>query len=656
MSWGPVQPAGLDLGDAGAAAESSTRGAPAAAHAARSRAQQIFLGGNQLPGRWARQSRFVVLETGFGLGHNFLATWAAWQQDSLRCERLVYLGIDPHPPLQANLARAHAGSPFSALADLLARQWPLPTPDLHCLDFDGGRVRLLLALGDVSQVLPELVAQVDAFYLDGFAAPRDPGQSDADRWDAGRGDTRRWDARRLRGLHRLAAPGATLAAGPLAGSVRDGLQAAGFALRQVAGPPPDREMTVARFAPRVLAAAPPGRQPLRLAPAQRAQVAVIGAGLAGAAVARALAAQGLAVQVFDRQPAAAGETSGNAGGLFHGIVHGHDGPHARWLRAAALHTERLLRPLIEAGAVPGTIAGLLRGEQALSPTEMAALLQRQGLPAGYAQVRPGALPGGRSAWYYPGGGWVAPADLCRHWLAGAGIEARFNRAVHRLQAAGPRWRLLDAADQCLAEVDAVVLCNAADALRLAGGAVWPTQLLRGQTTLLPAGLAGLAGLPGLALPLADGGYALRLGDGGVLCGGSSQADDDHPQPRAADHAVHLATLRRLTGWAGVVDLAQLQGRVGWRLQADDRLPLLGGVPDEAAPASSRRLDQPRWVPRRPGLYVFTALGSRGITQAALGGEILAAVLTGAPVPAPASLLDAVDPARFIARAVRASSR
>ena len=62
--------------------------------------------------------------------------------------------------------------------------------------------------------------------------------------------------------------------------------------------------------------------------------------------------------------------------------------------------------------------------------------------------------------------------------------------------------------------------------------------------------------------------------------------------------------------------------------------------------------QPRLVPRRAGLYVFTALGSRGISHAALGGEVLAAWISGDPVPAPASLLDALDPARFIARTAR----
>ena len=642
MSWGPIQPARIDFSDA---------------RAALVQAQQVFLGGNQLPRRWAGRAHFAVLETGFGLGHNFLATWNAWRQDPLRCARLSYLGIAPQPPQRADLARSHADSPLPLLAAALVAQWPALTPDLQLIDFDAGRVRLLLALGSLAQVLPELVASIDAFYLDGLAPGPRP------RPDRG-------DAPTLRGLHRLAAPGATLATWRPAGRLSDGpghdgmgdslgdsLRAAGFEVQQAPGMTPAHTMTVARFAPRVRAAAPPGRRPLVLAGAGSPQVAVIGAGLAGAAAARALAARGLAVQVLDHRPGPAGETSGNVGGLFHGIVHGHDGPHARWLRAAALHTERVLRPLIEAGAVPGAIDGLLRGEQALDAAAMAALLQRQALPAAYAQVRPAALPGGRPAWFYPGGGWVSPAALCAAWLAGDGIVARYGCGVYRLQPQAGRWRLLGRDGQLLAEVDAVLLCNAADAARLAGSPAWPLQQRRGQTTLLPASLPGAPLLP---LPIADAGYALQLADGRLLCGGVSQAEDRDPlQPdgalREADHAAHLATLRRLSGWRGDLPASALQGRVGWRLQADDRLPLLGAVPEPAAPPGSRRLDQPRFVPRQAGLYVFTALGSRGISQAALGGEVLASWLTGAPLPAPAALLDALDAARFVARAVRAGS-
>ncbi len=635
MSWGPLQPARIDFSDALAPGAPDFGDIYHPRAGALGQARHVFLGGNRLPGRWAGRNRFVVLETGFGLGHNFLATWAAWQQDAQRCERLWYLAIEKHPPRRDDLARAHAQSTLPTQAAELLRQWPPLTPDLHLLDFDGGRVRLQLALGDIAQVLPELIASVDAFYLDGFAPDRNPAM---------------WDPWRLRQLPRLAAPGATVATWSVASALREGLSAAGFTVQKAQGFGGKREMTVGCFAPRFSNPAPPGRQPL----AGVRRVAVVGAGLAGSAVAAALAARGLDVQVLERQGGPARETSGNAGGLFHGVVHAQDGAHARWLRAAAIHSARVLRPLLAQGAVAGAVDGLLRGEHGLSPAAMQQLLATLALPADYLQVANWPGPhGGRSAWLYPDGGWAAPADLCATWLRQPGIHLRCGHAVQQLQRVTSGWQLLGDAGQVLAEADAVVLCNAADAQRLGGpGATWPLQPVRGQTTLLPAGTAGLSALP---QPLADGGYALRLADGRLLCGATSQRDDGDPSLRDADHQHNLATLRRLSGWAGTVDATALQGRVGWRLQSDDRLPLLGPLPDHRA-ATSRPPDQPRRVPRQPGLCIFTALGSRGISQAALGAEVLASWLTGDPVPAPAALVDALDVARFSSRAVRRAAR
>ncbi len=703
MSWRPLRPAGTPRADASSFADTP---GPATADPL-AQAQQVFLAGNQLPARWAGRARFTVLDTGFGSGHKFLATWAAWQQDLGRCDRLFYLAIEPRPPQRDELVRRHAHTPLAALAAALAAQWPPRTPDLHVIDLADGRVRLLLAFGEMAEVLPEWVAAVDAFYLDGPAA--EPGQA-------------AWDARRLRRLPRLAATGATLAARSAAPALRDGLAAAGFETQPVPGTA-DRSadltdrgavgsakyraeptLTAVRFAPRFTPATPPGR---RLRSGVRS-VAVIGAGLAGAAVARALAAQGLAVQVFDRRDGPARETSGNPGGLFHGIVHGHDGPHARWLRSAALRAEQVLRPLVDSGQVDGAVAGLLRGAQALDLAAMQAQLDRLGLPPDYVQARPAAWHDGGAAWFYPGGGWVAPAALCAHWLAGPGITTHFDTGVQALRPHGQGWQLLGSQAQCLASVDAVVLCSAADSGRLlaglasgphaaveairttststttsTGGLDQPLHTVRGQITWLPADTPGLPALP---LPLAATGYALRLSDGRLLCGASAQNDGpgraDEPL-RDADHAANLATLRRLTGWAGEPGPGPLAGRVGWRLQSADRLPLLGPVPAQwvgahgaldhgqpstpaphgaepgpsaprPSPASSSglRLDQARHVPRQPGLYVFTALGSRGISHAALGGEVLAAWITGDPMPAPASLLDALDPARYITRAAR----
>jgi len=98
--------------------------------------------------------------------------------------------------------------------------------------------------------------------------------------------------------------------------------------------------------------------------------------------------------------------------------------------------------------------------------------------------------------------------------------------------------------------------------------------------------------------------------------------------------------------------APLAGRVGWRLIAPDRLPLIGGL---AAP-NTPLADQLRLQPRRAGLVVCTGFASRGITWAALAGRLVAALALGSPRPLEAELLDAVDPLRFALRRQRKAPR
>lgn len=631
MSFAPLQPARIDFSEPGLPRAPDFDDVYHPRAGALGQARQVFLRGNGLPQRWAGQPRFVVLETGFGLGNNFLATWDAWRNDAARCQRLVYVAIEKHPPLVADLARAQAHSPLPELARALVDAWPPLTPDLHHLGFDAGRVSLLLVLAELRQALPELQLEADAVYLDGFAPDRNPAM---------------WETRSLNTLARLCRPGATVATWSVARALRDGLSSTGFVVEKAAGFGGKREMTVGRFAPRFVPPRPLGRQPL--APRQ---VVVVGAGLAGAGVARALAVQDVAVTVLEQHPAAAQATSGNPGGLFHGIVHREDGVHARWLRAAALRAQAVLGPLIRAGTVAGGM-GLLRGERHLTAPAMQALLRTQALPETWVQawaadavqrILPQALP--QPAWYYPGGGWIAPAGLVQHWLQHPGIALRTGCSVARLLPVNGHWHLLDAHGTTLAISEAVVLASAADAMRLLGHPAWPWHSSRGQVSWVPA--SGHV----LSLPIADGGYALQLPDGRLLCGATSHADDPDPALRPMDHHHNLDTLRRLTGWHDLAPRPATEGRVGWRMQMQDRLPMLGPVPDPLA-ARPRRAAQARHHARLPGLYLATGFGSRGITHAALAGEVLAAAITGAPMPLPASLLDALDPARFAARLSR----
>ena len=625
MSFGPVAAGTLAFDEDGTPCSPDYRDVYHARAGAWAQAEHVFLRGNGLPQRWAGRRRFTVLETGFGLGNNFLATWQAWRAASQRPERLDFVSIEKHPLRRADLERAHRGRhapDAQPLAEALVRAWPALTPDIHILPFDGGRVRLLLVFADIAAALPELVLQADAFFLDGFAPACNP---------------QMWDARVLARLSRLAAPDATVATWSVAREVRDGLSAAGFTVERAPGFAGKRDMTVGRFTPRFAPPPAPGR---RAGTARH--VAVVGAGLAGAGVARGLAAEGATVEVFESDAAPARQASGNPAGLFHGIVHGEDGPHARWLRAGALRMQQLLAPLLVDGCVDGAF-GLLRAEREMPHSAMQALLAAQGLPTEWVQAVD--TPRG-PAWLYPGGGWCSPVQLVSAWLDAPSITLRCAARVERVSGDPQGWRLHDADGRVLAQADAVVLANAADAPRLVGGeTLVPLRRQRGQISLLAADG------PLLPMPLADAGYALRLPDRGLLFGATSQPDDEDPACRDEDHEHNLSVLERLTGWRPPAG-TRLQGRVGWRLQTPDRMPLLGPLP--AAAATGRPALQPRDIERRAGLHAAFAYGSRGLTQAALAGEVLAAWITGAPMPVPARLLDAVDCARFAARLNRKS--
>lgn len=610
---------------------------------AAAQAQHVFLLGNGLPARWAARRCFTILETGFGLGNNFLATWDAWRRDPARCERLFFVSVERHPPTRDDLVRAHAASPWPALATALLRAWPPLVPNLHPIDFDDGRVHLLLALGDVASLLPALHLSADAFFLDGFAPARNPAM---------------WQPRLVKALGRKAAPGATAATWSVARELHAGLTAAGFEVQRAGGIGGKREISIARWAPHFVP-----RGPAPAAACASGTAVVVGAGLAGAAVAQALARLGVAVTVFDRHAAPAAETSGNPAGLFHGTVNADDGTYARLFRAAALVAQRAYRAAVDDG-VAGRADGLLRLDtRDGGVAAMRATLQRLGLPADYVQAldagAASALAGvtlPAAAWFYPGGGWIAPPAWVRHALATPGVRFVGSVAVAAIERQGAAWLLRDAAGHVVARAAIVVLANAADAVRLLAplaGPMWQLEHSRGQVTQWAA-----SARMELALPVAGDGYALPLRDGGLLCGATREAGapGDDAAPRLADHGINLDRLRRLTGLPPPQDMACLQGRVGWRLHSDDRLPIAGALPLAAARmAPGQRLDQARLLPREEGLFVLTALGARGLTLAPLLGRLVAAQATGTPWPLEQDLADAVDPARWVVRAARAGA-
>ncbi len=96
----------------------------------------FFLGGNRLAERFPVHSHplFIVAESGFGTGLNFLTLWQAF--DSFRSahpqatlQRLHFISFEKFPLTRDDLALAHQHWPeLAPRAEQLQAQWPLPLP------------------------------------------------------------------------------------------------------------------------------------------------------------------------------------------------------------------------------------------------------------------------------------------------------------------------------------------------------------------------------------------------------------------------------------------------------------------------------------------------------------------------------------------------
>ena len=167
MSVVPIIPARLEY-SAGTLYSSRYGDIYHSADGAIEQARHVFIQGCGLPQAWARRASFVILETGFGAGLNFLATWAAWRDDPARCERLHFISAEKHPFTAADLVSVHAAWPeFARQSQELRSHWPMLMSGFHRIALDGGRVHLTLMLGDAKDCIPQLQAKVEAIYLDG---------------------------------------------------------------------------------------------------------------------------------------------------------------------------------------------------------------------------------------------------------------------------------------------------------------------------------------------------------------------------------------------------------------------------------------------------------------------------------------------------------
>ena len=580
-------------------------------------AKNVFLAGNDVPQRWQGRARFTVLETGFGLGHNFLALWDAWRRDPRRCARLHVVSIEAHPFTRDDLAvlLRRLDPSVQALAQQLVHQWPVLTPGIHRLEFEGGALTLTLAFGTIERVARQLEVGFDACFLDGFSPRVNPEM---------------WTPHVFRQLARMANVDATVATWCSAGQVRRDLQSAGFLVERKAGYGAKRHRISGRLRPHM------GRQPPE--DATPVSVAIVGSGFAGAAAAHALASRGHSVTVFD--PALSIGTAGthyrHRKAAMTPALSPDDDIRARLSRTGVMLAARQWRDFAVV-AQPrrcGTFEPVAQADQ----ERWQHVLRCLQFPADYVcwvdAQRASELTGVHQS---TGGVWhaygheLSPEPLLSELLGAQSISLR-NIHIERIarNEAG-QWLLYNRGDQLLACTDWVVIANSWLAGRMLStipGLALPRRLhslhaIAGQLSYFSATLDGT-----LKSVLSGDGLCLPDGESGLI-GGSTYVsnttlsiitEQGHHENRKKvmslldDQPLQLGWPRRMTdGWAG------------WRAAVRDRLPIIGPVATA------------------PGLWLACGFGSRGLTWSALNAELLAARLNHEPMPLERGLLKKIAP-------------
>lgn len=572
-------------------------------------ARHVFLTGCGLLGPkplWHDAADWTILESGFGLGLNFLATWKAWQDDDHRPRRLHYVALELDPVQPDDLLRSVAAWPeLQRLAKDLSKSWWGLAPGLHTLSLSNDQVRLTMAVGDARLLLKELQLQANSVFLDGFDPACNPAM---------------WSLDTLKAVSRCCRVGTQLASWCVARPVKDALSSLGFQVQKIKGLPPKRHALTAIYQP-------PWRSSAHVTVTETVkQCAVLGAGLAGAATARALADRGWRVTVYDRaeRPAA------GASGLPVGLVAPHISP-----------DDALLSQLTRVG-VRWTLA---RAKALLTEGEDWSLsgVEEHRLPS---KTRQGSLPQDAGPWrqhwtvevpsegthkvfHHLKAAWLKPARMVEALLAHPLIEWAGGTEITRLvRTSEEAWTLWNAQGGCSTPFPQVVVAMgpATAGLLKASltGVDLPIQPIRGQLTWgrCPAPLP----LDWPARPV--NGHGSFIGpvptDVGPawFVGSTFDRLSDSPHVTAQDH-VHnqerLATL--LPKLAALLKPAweEPTGLRGWsavRCTVPDRLPLVGPLQHADG----------------PGLHVLTALGARGLTLGLLCGELLASQLNGEPSP------------------------
>jgi tRNA 5-methylaminomethyl-2-thiouridine biosynthesis bifunctional protein len=648
----------------------------------------VFIEGNDLTTRLLNgeftNTPLVIAETGFGTGSNLFCSLLWLQAQEAKTGQqltpaLHFITTELYPLSIEDLTKALAALPHSAdFAEDLLQQYPPLIPGVHRITLWGGRCKLTLCLGDAASAFNALPSStpVDAWFLDGFAPAKNPEM---------------WSDALFAAMARLSRKGITqFATFTAAGFVKRGLANVGFKIEKRKGFGVKRDMLTGRFegigadseAPKAFEGTKPERRAKSDAPwfalptpltsksdvPTGKRVLIIGAGLAGCSSAQALAARGFSVDLVDAMPKLCTKASGNRQGALYAKLPTQPTLAGQFHLCGLEYSLRLLKQANLFDKTSADDCGVL--QLAHSPKE-AERQQQMILEGGYDkavvtqvdQTQASHIAGIRldhGGLFQPRAAWVYPKAWCEQMIDHPNIHCHFNTRLTSLTLDNRSNRWLAATDSDASTsatlYDAVIIAGAYESLSITQAEHLPLKSIRGQVSSVPVSDSSLSDIQSV---ICAEGYSCPPKDGLFSFGATFNLKETSDSVFAAEHEKNRALLSSASEQLAneLPELDQWTGKVGFRCATPDYLPLAGPLPktpeyQERYNALSRDRFAPvdeSTPPYWPNLYINAGHGSKGLITAPLCAELIAAQITGEPLPTDEATQHALHPARFMIR-------
>ena len=644
--------------------------------------QHVFVAGNDLAERWQqwRNPTFVIAETGFGTGLNFLVAMRAFNEFRAAnpdhpLKRLYFITTEKFPLPQQDMQRALEAFPaLKNEAQALASLYPMGLEGCHRLHFDNHSTTLDLWIGDVHELLPQWHSPVngliDAWFLDGFAPSKNPDM---------------WTDALFSQMARLSKTGTTFGTFTAAGIVKRGLAGVGFTIKKRNGFGRKRDMLTGVFNQdnenvqhKLRLPAGPYYRYADDSLDKTSKVAVVGSGLAAATACLALVKRGICTTLYFDGDTLASGASGNPQGGFYPQLHSEASIASRIQAHSFLYARKAYDHTIEHAKACGLsdVAHDFCGVIQLSFNDKVAERQNKLAAADVwpeALIKPVnskevsdianlALP--YSGLYIGLGGWLSPPQLVTAMIEEALQSGKLtlkpnhtyvsHEAVETTkQQVQIRFNLDSVESEEVITADHLILALGAGAVNASDFDSLSLRPVRGQVEAIPTQMP----IEQLNTVLCHKGYMTPVFEGRHALGSTYVKNDLSTDVRSDETEMNLATHEQALANTDIVQALQHDGkaRAATRLGSPDHQPVVGALHNfDSLKEHYTMLGVGKPLTSAPVLpssvvSTLTCLGSRGLTTAPLMAEVLVSSLCKEPLPLSNDLLNAVNTSRFMTR-------